>query len=148
MMPICSWMRRDFFYKLWVKTSHNGQGRASSLWFQSLGFRVSLLDWLLTSMKNVRWFSRVHNFWSSVKYRDGWVYWFVICMKKNVWGWVFSVRQYTVVHERFQHKLNYFLFCQNFEKMFTICGKNLIIIIIIKVWNISTVRFELQTYHF
>jgi len=59
-------------------------------------------------------------------------------------GWVFSVRQYTVVHEQFQHKLNYFLFYQNFEKIFTICVKNLIIIIIIKfeIFRLSGLNFR------
>ncbi len=37
---------------------------------------------------------------------------------------------YTVIlYEQFQHKLNYFLFCQKFEKIFTTCAEILIIII-------------------
>ncbi len=34
-----------------------------------------------------------------------------------------------VAYERFWHKLNYFLFCPNFEKIFSICAEILIIII-------------------
>jgi hypothetical protein len=37
----------------------------------------------------------------------------------------------TVVHKWFWHKLNYFLFCQNFEILFIICAEIIIIIIII-----------------
>jgi hypothetical protein len=43
------------------------------------------------------------------------------------YGWFHDF--YTIVHKQFQHKLNYFLFCQNFEKQFTTCGEILIIII-------------------
>ncbi len=34
-----------------------------------------------------------------------------------------------VIHEQFHHKLNYFLFCQYFEKLFITCAQILIIII-------------------
>jgi hypothetical protein len=29
---------------------------------------------------------------------------------------------HTIIHEQFQHKLNYFLFCQIFEKLFITCA--------------------------
>jgi hypothetical protein len=43
------------------------------------------------------------------------------------YGWFHNF--YTTICKWFQHKLNYFLFCQNIEKTFTTCDKILIIII-------------------
>jgi hypothetical protein len=43
------------------------------------------------------------------------------------YGWFHNF--YALIRKRFQHKLNYFLFFQNFEKTFTTCGNFLIIII-------------------
>jgi hypothetical protein len=40
-----------------------------------------------------------------------------------------------------QHKLNYFLFCQTFEKIFIICAKILINL------KVQLSRFESQTFH-
>jgi len=51
---------------------------------------------------------------------------FILQNYKSNWAnynWV----AYTVVHEWFQHKLNHFLLCQNFEKkLFITCAKKII----------------------
>ncbi len=46
-----------------------------------------------------------------------------------------------VLNLPFQHKLNYFLFCQNFEKLFIICAKFLINL------KVQRSKFEPQTFH-
>jgi hypothetical protein len=61
------------------------------------------------------------------------------------YGWFQKI--YTTICKRFQHKLNYFLFCQNIEKTFTTCGKILIIIIKSnsKVFRLLSLNFKLAT---
>ncbi len=48
-----------------------------------------------------------------------------------------------IIREQIQHKLNYFLFCQNFEKIFTTCAQILTITIKSNFKIFSNVRFEL-----
>ncbi len=52
---------------------------------------------------------------------------------------------HTIIHEWFGHKLNYFLFCQNFEKIFFIYVKFLITIIKLK-FDVFDYQVELQAY--
>jgi len=50
-------------------------------------------------------------------------------------------KSYIVIALPFQHKLNYFLFCQKIEKLFIICAKLLINL------KVQLSRFEPQTFH-
>ncbi len=61
-----------------------------------------------------------------------WMYWLptitfqlILLVFTNGWGFMLNINQHTVVFLLFWHKLNLFLFCQTFEKLF-ICAKKIL----------------------
>jgi hypothetical protein len=86
-------------------------------------------------------------FWRSRFYAtrpwDDTCQWMKVLNKKSLVQsiWSMSSRFITTVPLPSWHKLNYFLFCRTFEKLFIICVKNLIKL------QVQLSSFELQTLH-